>query len=255
LRASFDLSGKVAAVTGAGRGLGRAIAIGLAQCGAAVACASRTLAECEETAAAIRAGGGRAFAGALDVARPEDPCRLVAETLDRLGRLDIVMANAGISLPRPALETDEESWRRVIDVNLSGCFWTCQAAGAAMAERDGGAIVVTSSNASKVGFPTLASYCAAKGGVDLLVKTLAIEWAGLGIRVNGIAPGWMANVMRGTEFEREDPRVEDEIALTTPLGRVGTDEEAAGPAIFLASPAAGYVTGVVMAVDGGYCAA
>lgn len=254
--ALFDLSGRVAAVTGAGRGLGRAIALGLARSGARVACGSRTLAESEATAAMIRDGGGEAFAQALDVVRRGDCEAFVTAAGTRFGRLDIMMCNAGISIPRLALDTDEASWRTVVDVNLTGCFWSAQAAGRRMvAQGGGGAIVVTSSNASKVGFPTLAAYCAAKGGVDQMVKTLAIEWGAAGIRVNGIAPGWMANVMRDTAFERDDPRVQDEIRLTTPLGRVGRDEEAAGPAIFLASPAASFITGVVMAVDGGYCAA
>lgn len=251
----FDLTGRVAAVTGAGQGLGRAIALALAGSGAKVACGARTLAKVEATARDIGEAGGDAFGHALDVTDRDSCAAFVAAVVERWGRLDIMMCNAGISIPRPAIDTDEASWRKVIDVDLTGCFNSAQAAGHWMIEHGApGAIVATTSNAGIVGFPNMVAYCAAKGGVGQMVRTLAIEWAPYGIRVNAVAPGWMAHVMRNARFEREDPRVKDEIGLTTPLRRTGSDEELAGPAVFLASDAASFITGVIMPVDGGYVA-
>lgn len=251
----FDLTGRVAAVSGAGRGLGRAMAEALAGSGAKVMCGGRTLATVEAAAKAINEAGGEAAACALDVVDRAACEDFVAATVERFGRIDIMMCNAGISIPRPAIDTDEATWRKVLDVDLTGCFNSAVAAGARMIDQGtGGAIVATSSNSGLVGFPNLAAYCAAKGGVHQLVRTLAIEWAPYGIRVNAVAPGWMAHAMKGAGFEREDPRVKDEIGLTTPLRRTGSDEEIAGPAVFLASDAASFITGVILPVDGGYVA-
>ncbi|MGH6718315.1 MAG: SDR family NAD(P)-dependent oxidoreductase [Alphaproteobacteria bacterium] len=249
----FDLTGRVAAVTGASQGLGRAIAKALAAAGARVVCGARTRAKVEAVANEITAAGGEALAHVLDVTEP-DSCRaFVAAAAERFGRFDIMMCNAGISIPRPAIETDQATWHKVIDVDLTGCFNSARAAGAWMIEHDaGGAIVATTSTAGIVGFPNLVAYAAAKGGVGQMVRTLAIEWAPHGIRVNAVAPGWMAHAMRNAGFEREDPRVKDEIGLTTPMRRTGSDEELAGPAVFLACDAASFITGVILPVDGGY---
>lgn len=166
-----------------------------------------------------------------------------------------MVCNAGISVSKPTIETNEIDWDRVIAVNLTGCFNSAQAVGLQMIKQGtGGTIVVTSSNASIVGFRNLCAYSASKGGVDQMVRTLSIEWARFGIRVNAINPGWMDHVMRNVEHERDHPRVADEIALMTPMGRSGRDDEVVGPAIFLASAASSFVTGVVLPVDGGYCA-
>lgn len=251
----FDLTGKVAAVTGAGRGIGAALAMALGAAGAKVLAGSRTLAESERTALAIRQAGGEASAARLDVVSRADCDAFVRAAAERYGRLDIMMSNAGISIPKPALDTDEATWRKVLDVDLTGSFNAVLAAGHQMADQDGGgAIVVTSSNAGMVGFANMVAYCAAKGGVDQMIRALAIEWAPYGIRVNGIAPGWLEHVMRNAAFEREDPRVKDEISLTTPLHRMGTNDEVIGPALFLASGAASFITGVIIPVDGGYVA-
>ena len=253
---TFDFAGKVAAVTGAGRGIGRAIALALGAAGARVLAGARTIGDCEKTAEAIRKAGGEAAAARLDVTSRAECESFVAAAVARWGRLDIMMCNAGISIPRPALDTDEATWRKLLDVDLTGSFNAALAAGQHMADSGaGGAIVITSSNAGQVGFANLVAYCAAKGGVNQVVRTLAVEWAPYGIRVNGIAPGWLEHVMRNAAFEREDPRVKDEISLTTPLRRMGTNDEVVGPALFLASGAASFVTGVVMPVDGGYLAA
>ncbi len=250
----FDLTGKVAAVTGGGRGLGRAIATGLAACGAKVVVGSRKIEDCEATVATINAGGGgEAIAEFVDVLDRGACDRFVAAAAERFGGLDILMSNAGICIPKEALETDEREWRQTMDVDLTGCFNISIAAARHMIKRGrGGAIVVTSSNASTVAFSRLTAYGAAKGGVDQLIRNLAFEWGPRGIRVNGVAPGWTEHVMRDNEALVDDPAAIDQINLRTPLGRFGQVEEIAGPAIFLASPAASFVTGVVLRVDGGY---
>jgi NAD(P)-dependent dehydrogenase (short-subunit alcohol dehydrogenase family) len=250
----FDLTGKVAVVTGGGRGLGRAIAIGLAACGAKVVVGSRKIEDCQSTVGAIEAEcGGEAIAQSIDVLDRKACDEFVAAAVRRFGRLDILMSNAGICIPKAALETDEQDWRQTMDVDLTGCFNMSVAAGRHMIERHrAGAIVITSSNASTVAFSRLAAYGAAKGGVDQLVRSLAFEWGSSGIRVNGIAPGWTEHNMRDNETLVDDPAVVDQINVRTPLGRVGRVEEIARPAIFLASPAASFVTGVILRVDGGY---
>ena len=250
----FDLTGKVAAVTGGGRGLGLAIAKAFAACGAKVVVGSRKIEDCESAAGAINTEYGReAMAQVVDV-RDRAACeQFVAAAVRRFGGLDILMSNAGISIPKAALETDEREWQQTVDVDLTGCFNISVAAARHMIEKGrGGAIVVTSSNAGTLAFSRLTAYAAAKGGVDQLVRSLAFEWGPKGIRVNGIAPGWTEHGMRDNESLVDDPAAIEQINRRTPLGRFGQVEEIAGPAIFLASPAASFVTGVVLRVDGGY---
>lgn len=250
----FDLTGKVAAVTGGSRGLGQAIALGLAACGAKVVVGSLQIEDCRSTVGAIKAGiGGEAIAQFVDV-RDRKACEgFVGAAVKRYGGLDILVSNAGICIPRAALETGEDDWRQTLDTNLTGCFNMALAAGQYMIDAHRpGAIVVTSSNASTIAFSRLAAYGAAKGGVDQLVRNLAFEWGPSGIRVNGIAPGWTEHNMRDNESLIEDPAAIGQINQRTPLRRFGRVEEIAGPAIFLASPAASFVTGVILRVDGGY---
>lgn len=249
----FDLSGKVAIVTGSGRGLGRAIAKGLAEAGARVVTCSRTLEEAASAAEEIRAAGGEATAFAVDVTDPADCEALVARTLEAYGRLDVMHCNAGYDRQQAAEEVEPESLRRILAVNLEGAFYCAQAAARAMMRQGGGAIVMTSSNASMAGFRKLAPYCASKGGVDQMVRAMAVEWAGHGIRVNAIAPGYMTHLMAGTEDSEADAEIREEIAWT-PMRRRGRPEELVGPSVFLASDAASFVTGVIIPVDGGYVA-
>ena len=228
--------------------------MGLAACGAKVVVGSLQLEDCESTVGDIKAGyGGEALARFVDV-RDRKACEdFVAAAVKRFGALDILMSNAGICIPKAALETDEEDWRRTLDTDLTGCFNMALAAGRHMIEAHRpGAIVVTSSNASTIAFSRLAAYGAAKGGVDQLVRNLAFEWGPSGIRVNGIAPGWTEHNMRDNESLIEDPAAVEQINQRTPLRRFGRVEEIAGPAIVLASPAASFVTGVVLRIDGGY---
>lgn len=250
----FSLAGKTAIVTGSGRGLGRAIAKGMAEAGAAVVTCSRTASEAQAAADEIRAAGGKAKGLRVDTSDREDCFRLVADTLAEFGRLDIMVCNASIDSPGPAERIDQATLEKILAINVGGYLYCCQAAYEPMAKQGGGAIVMTSSNGSLVAFPGIAAYCASKGAVDQLVRTLAAEWAPRGIRVNAFNPGYMEHAMTGTEGYDQDPEVMDQVRRMTPMQRRGHVEEIVGPAIFLASDAASFVTGVVLPVDGGWTA-
>ncbi len=250
----FDLTGKVAVITGSGRGIGKVLAKGLASAGARVVTCSRTLAEVEATAKEIGEAGGEAFALRVDITERAQCQALVDATVERFGSLDVMVCNAAYSVMQPAETTTPEAWDETIRVGLTGTFNCAQLAGRQMMKQGGGSIVVTSSTGSMVAFPGLLAYDAAKGGVDQLVRTLAVEWAGKGIRVNAFNPGYTENVMTDMTGEREDPWVQLAIEKMTPMGRVGRLAEFVGPVIFLASDASSFVTGVCLPVDGGYCA-
>jgi len=251
----FSLAGKTAIVTGSGRGLGRAVAKGMAAAGAAVVTCARTGSEAESAAAEIRAAGGRAIGLTVDTAEKAHCDRLVERTVAEFGHLDIMHCNASIDRPQPADQVDPASLEKVLAVNIGGYLFSAQAAARQMRRQGtGGAIVMTSSNASLVAFPGIVSYCISKGGVDLMVKTLAAEWAEHGIRVNAFNPGYMEHAMTGTEAYDQDPATVEQAIQQTPMRRRGRVEEVVGPAIFLASDASSFMTGVVMPVDGGWCA-
>ncbi len=252
---TFDLTGLTAIVSGAGRGLGRAMAKGLAEAGAKVACGARSMPEVEETAQGIVAAGGHAFAVHLDATKPDDCRRMVERAVASSGGLDIAVVNHGIGFAAPAEETSEEQFRRMVEINLTGCFNMAQAAGRQMIRQGkGGSIILISSTGSLVGFRGLAAYGASKGGVDQLCRQLAVEWGPHGIRVNCVNPGYTTHNMRGTDARHARAEVEEEMRRLTPMGRRGTPEEIAAPVVFLASPAASFISGVVLPVDGGYCA-
>ncbi len=250
----FDLSGKVAIVTGSSRGIGRALALGYARAGAAVAGCARQADGAQATAEEICKAGGRAIGVACDVTDGEQVEALVRQTVETFGFIDIVHANAGIDITQPVLDFTAEEFDVVVRGNLHGAFVTAQAvARQFMAQGGGGAIVFTSSNASVAGFEHLTPYCAAKGGIDALVRGLANELGPHGIRVNAINPGYTNHQMNPAS---EDIVLEgrEEIIARTPLRRIGDVEEMVGPSVFLASDAASYVTGVHLLVDGGWCA-
>ena len=250
----FDLTGKVAAVTGSSRGIGRELALGFAEAGAAVAGCARTLSGAENTAADIRGSGGKAIAIAADVATREGAEMLVAEAVKAFGRLDILMANAGMDITQPAADFSADEFDQVIAGNLRTAFLTAQAAAAQFRRQgSGGAIVMTSSNASVAAFENLTPYCAAKGGIDALVRALAAEWGPDGIRVNAINPGYTTHAMNPNSTAHME-RERQAIVARTPLRRIAHPREMVGPAVFLASEAAAYVTGVHLLVDGGWCA-
>jgi NAD(P)-dependent dehydrogenase (short-subunit alcohol dehydrogenase family) len=250
----FDLGGRKALVTGASRGLGRGIALGLARAGADVAVAARSVSALDETAATIAGHGRRAVAVPIDVSRAQDCAAAVTAAALALGGLDILVNNAGTEEVRSSFDVDEALWNRILDTNLKGAFFTSQAAGRTMhATGRGGSIINICSLASQVGIPQSVPYGSSKSGLLGMTRALAAEWAPLGIRVNGIAPGYFETAL--TEVFFADERWRQSMLSAIPLNRFGTPDDLVGTVVFLASPASNYVTGQCLAVDGGYLAA
>lgn len=252
MRKDFDLGGKVALVTGGGTGLGRAMALALAEAGADVALAARRIGKLEEAAGQIRALGRRAEAVPLDLTDDESPAAAVAAAESALGPLDILVNNSGISGAGWAADLPLEEWDRVVATNLRGAFLTCQAAGRGMCGRGSGAVVNVASVAGMVGVKMLSAYSASKGGLIQLTKTLALEWARSGVRVNALAPGYFLTDINREMFTSEaGARM---IKTHIPMGRVGQPEELEGAVVFLASEASRFMTGAVLVLDGGQSA-
>ena len=249
----FDLTDKKAIVTGGGRGLGRAIAIGLAQFGADVALVARTQSELEKTAREVETVGRRALVYPADVSKKADIERIVKDVVSQWGRIDILVNNAGVDAASPALAYKEEDWDFVLDVNLKGYFLFAQAVAPHMINQGGGVIINNSSICGDVAIKNIVAYNTSKGGVNMLTRTLAIEWAQYNIRVNAFSPAYMEAFMPGALSEHDEAK-ERSIRELTPLGRRGRAEELVGPVVFLASDASSYVTGAVLMVDGGWTA-
>ena len=251
---AFDLHGKVAVVTGAGSGLGRAIAVALARHGADVAVTElpEKTALAAETVAEVVASGRRASAIPLDVTDLGSIDALVPAVVRSLGRLDILVNNAGLNIQRHALEVTEQDWDRVLDVNLKGLFFCSQAAGRHMVGNGGGCIVNIASQMGLVGYWRRAAYCSSKAGVVNLTRVLAIEWAAHGITVNAIAPTFVLTPLTAPMFE--DAEFKADVLARIPLGRLADPDDIANAAVYLASPAAKMVTGQTLAVDGGWTA-
>lgn len=247
----FDLTDKKAIVTGGGRGLGRAIAIGLAQFGADVALVARTQSELEKTAREVETVGRAALIYPADVSKKADIDRIVADVVAQWGRVDILVNNAGVDAANPAIDYTEDDWDFVLDVNLKGYFLFAQACAREMMKTGGGAIVNNSSICGDVAIKNIVAYNASKGGVNMLTRTLAVEWAPYNIRVNAFSPAYMEAFMPGAASEHDEAK-EKSIRDLTPLGRRGRPEELVGPVVFLASDASSYVTGEVLMVDGGW---
>jgi len=243
---SFRLDGKVALVTGSASGLGAAIAVGLAQAGAAVACHGNRRAA-TETAAEI---GGSAAAFRADLSSTTGAEDLFSQVKEKFGRVDILVNNAGTILRAAAEEYSLEDWQTVIQVNLTSVFQLSQLAARDMIPRGSGKIVNIASLLSFQGGIRVPAYAASKGGVAQLTKALANEWAAKGIRVNAIAPGYFATT--NTEALQADETRNRQILERIPAGRWGQPEDLAGAALYLCSPASNYVTGTVVTVDGGW---
>ncbi len=250
--------GKVAIVTGAASGIGRATALAFAREGARVACADINAEGAEDTARAIGAEGGQAIAIRADVASEADVRAMVSETVRRWDALDILFNNAGVGLGAPVTSMTLAQWQRVLDVNLTGVFLGCKYAIPEMLRRGGGVIVNTASDAGLRGSPYLSAYCASKAGVVLLTKSLAVEWAAQGIRINCVCPGLVRTpivepyLRQMQELTGAAPsETWERLARSHPIGRVGEPEDIARAVLFLASEEAAFITGVALPVDGG----
>lgn len=245
---SMRLDGKVALVTGAGRGIGRGTALAMAEAGAEVVAWSRTADEIDSLATEIEAAGGKALAQVVDVT---DDAR-VQEAIGELDRLDILFNNAGTNRPQPLLEIDAESLDTVLDLNIRAAIIVAQAAARKMVAQGEGSIVNMSSTMGHVGGPNRAVYCATKHAMEGLTKALATELAPMGVRVNAVAPTFVKTAM--TRPMLADPSFEDFVLGMIPMGKVATTADVAAAVIFLASPAAGMITGTSLPVDGGWTA-
>jgi 2-deoxy-D-gluconate 3-dehydrogenase len=250
---SFSLAGRAALVTGAGRGIGRGIALALAEAGGDVALVSRTEADLVAVAAEIEDLGRRAVIARGDVSTAAGARAVVERAIAGLGQLDVLANVAGVVVRAPAEEVTEAQYDQVMDVNLRGTFFASQVAGRHMLGRGRGSIINIGSVATSIGLARRSVYSAAKGGIAQLTKTLAIEWAARGVRVNAISPGWILTPL--TQRLHDDPEQSAWIVNRTPAGRWGVPRDLAGAAVFLASDAAGFVTGQVLHVDGGFIVA
>lgn len=251
--ALFDLSGRKALVTGASRGIGRALAEGLARAGAEVAVTARDPAALADAIDAIEGLGGRAVPMALDVTEIASCRRAVSDAVRALGSLDILVNNAGVEEVRPSLDVDEPLWDRILDTNLKGAFFCAQAVARHMKEAGRkGAIVNLCSLTSEVGVPTAVPYGSSKSGLLGMTRALSAEWAPLGIRVNALVPGYFRTAM--TEVFYRDESWALSMADKIPLGRFGQLDDLVGATIFMASDASAYMTGQCVVIDGGYLA-
>jgi len=248
----FDLTGKVAVVTGASRGLGRGIAVGLAQAGADIIAVASRSANVAETVAEIQALGRKAVALGCEQDKPEQVKKLVSDAINAFGKVDILVNNAGTIRRAPAEDFSDEDWDLVMEANINGVFRLSRGIGKHMLANGSGKIINIASLLSFSGGITVPAYAASKGAVMQLTKALANEWAAKGLQINAIAPGYFAT--DNTEALRADTERNASISARIPAGRWGNPEDLAGSAVFLASKASDYVNGHVLLVDGGWMA-
>ncbi len=246
----FDLSGKIAIVTGGSQGIGFAMAKGLATAGATVVITNRRAAEGEKAAESLKQEGLSAAAIPADVSDTSSVAALVSRVIKDFGKIDILVNNAGIIVRKPVEEVGEEEWDRIMSTNLKGMFFCCQLVGKEMLRRKRGKIINTSSVIATKLQPLRSVYAISKAGVSHLTRALALEWGKYNINVNAIAPGVTVTPLNERYF-KEHPEELEGYARATPMGRVAYPEDYAGAAVFLASEASDYITGQTLVVDGG----
>jgi NAD(P)-dependent dehydrogenase (short-subunit alcohol dehydrogenase family) len=250
---AFSLEGRTALVTGASRGIGRAIALAFAEAGAAVALAARDVAALDDLAGRVRGAGGRAVVIGCDVTDPVQVERMAATAIAELGGLDVVVNNAGgADHVGPFTDLTPRDWSSTMAVNLDGTVLVCRALAGHLLERGSGSVINVVSVAGTAGLPMAAHYAAAKSAVISLSQTLAVEWAGRGVRVNALAPGWTDTDL--TRVFTADRGVSDALVAAVPADRWATPSDITGPALFLASDASAFITGHCLMVDGGWSA-
>lgn len=250
----FSVENKVVCISGSSRGLGKAIAQGFADRGAKVLISSWDSEELVNTKQEFEAQGLLVESVVLDVRNQADCQRFVATALDIHGTLDVMICNAGTDIIKPAEQYEENEWDKILDINLRGYYFCAQCAAEHMLSVEQGSIVMTSSIAGSAGIPGLVPYAASKGGINQLVRTMGVEWAQRGVRVNAVAPGYIENIMVDVKFDADDP-YQKRVVTFTPMGRRGAIDEFLGAYLFLASEASSYITGEILYVDGGYHAA
>jgi NAD(P)-dependent dehydrogenase (short-subunit alcohol dehydrogenase family) len=249
----FSLSGKIALVTGGSQGLGKAAAIGLAEAGADVIVTSRNPDALQEVCQLIQDKGRKAYPLKLDVTRTEEIQPTIRQVLSVVGQVDILVNNAGTNIPAYAVDITPEMWDQVLEPNLKGAFFIAQTIGKYMIEHGSGSIINVSSQMGVVGYFQRTAYCSSKGGLIQMTKALAIEWAQKGVRVNCVAPTFIQSPLLERVF-KENPQLREDALSRIPMGKVGQPEDVAWGIVYLASAAAGMVTGHTLLIDGGYTA-
>jgi len=249
---NFDLTGKIAILVGASRGIGREMALGLGHAGADLVVSSRTKSDLESLAEELRTMGRKVLVHPADVTKIEDIQAMSDATVAKFGRIDILVNNAGLGRHESAFDVTQENWDAIIDTNLKGMFFCCQIIGKIMVKQKKGKIININSTFGLVGIPNRSAYCSSKGGVSQLTKALAVEWAPHNVNVNGIAPTSVRTAMN--EALHRDPKWRKEWLSRLPMGRFCEPEDLYGALVFLASDTSDMVTGVTIPIDGGWTA-